>query len=133
MILDVGNVEQFENPSAEQVKHYLHFMPPESPFVVLSASDDRSAAGVRFIQAVPCDRGYHVEYREEGRMYFVEAPLEQAARLFESFRVGDESFKTAVAWRRLRLIGDRVRSVLLVGLLALLLCALGLAVWSAIR
>jgi hypothetical protein len=127
MILDVGNVERIENPSAEQVEHYLGFMPPQSPFVILDASDDR------FIQAAPGDEGYRVEYREEGRMYFVDVPFEQAVKLFEAYRSGDESFKDAVPWRPLRLRNVWVSNAMVIVLIALLLCVLALGVWSELR
>jgi hypothetical protein len=43
MILDVGNVERIENPSAEQVRLCLRLMPPEAPFVILSVPDEHPA------------------------------------------------------------------------------------------
>ena len=127
MRLDVGNVECIDAPSAEQVRHFLRFMPPDAAFVVLSAADDS------FIQARPDGEGYRVEYRLRRRQHFARVSFEQAVGLFEAFRTGDESFRQAVPWRRLTVMNDPYHPAVLVALVLMLLVAATLGAWSALR
>jgi hypothetical protein len=127
MILDVGNVARIENPSAEQVERYLRLISPQSPFVILSASEER------FIQAILCDDGYRVEYREEDRQYFADVPFEQAARLFEAYRVGDTAFKDAAEWRRLTMLNGSHHPAVLIVLIALIICGIAFCVWTSLH
>ena len=39
MTLNVGDVERIDEPSAEQVRHFLRFMPPHSPFITFRGQD----------------------------------------------------------------------------------------------
>jgi hypothetical protein len=103
MTLDVGNTQIIKDPSAEQIGHYLAFMPPQARFVILSASDDF------YIQACPESDRYRVEYREQSRQYFTLASLEEASHLFHQFRSGDGTFRAACRWRRLRWWNDQPR------------------------
>jgi len=125
MILDARNVERIENPTAEQVEHYLRFMPPQAPFVILSASEGR------FIQAAFVDDAYRVQYREGGRQSFAKVPIDDAVKLFEAYRIGDASFKDAVSWRRLTVLNDPHHPAAMIVLVALMLCGIVFAVWSA--
>ena len=127
MMLDVGDVERIEQPSAEQVRHFLRFMPPKSPFVILSASDDS------FIQARPHGESYRVEYHQNGRRQFVQMPFEQAVRLFEAFRTGDDSFHHAVAWSRLSVLNDPYHPAVLVVLALLLIAFAVFSIWRALK
>ena len=83
MILDVANTKQIENPSAEQVEHYLQRLSSESPFLILDASADCFMQVTLSGIAVAA---YRVEYREGDRMHYATVTREQAARLIEAFR-----------------------------------------------
>ena len=94
MRLDLGNVQIIQNPSADELRHYLRFMPAEAPFIILEAAQEY------FLQATCEWGGYYVEYRENGRAFCATMKYEDAAIAFELFRIGDESFKTAIPWSR---------------------------------
>jgi hypothetical protein len=95
MTLEIGDVEKIENPTAEQIRHYLRFMPPTAPFVILSAGE------THFMQATPDRDEYRVEFRDERGQSCVVVPYEQAATLFEQYVAGDDGFRSAAAWRRM--------------------------------
>ena len=83
------------------------------------------------MQAAFVDDAYRVEYREGGRQYFAKVSYEQATRLFEAYRIGDASFKDAVPWRRLTVLNDPHHPAAMIVLIALMLCGIVFAVWSA--
>jgi hypothetical protein len=125
--LDVGNVERIDAPSAEHVRHFLRFMPPDAPYVILAAADDSC------IQATPDGEGYRVEYRDGKRQYFALVSYEQAARLFEAYRTGEQSIRQAVPWRRLSVMNDPYHPARLVVLALMLITLAALGVWFALR
>lgn len=98
--LQVGNVERISGPSAEQVRHYLRFMPPTAPFIILARDEDT------FMQATPIGVRYRVEYREQGIQRYLLTSPDEAEKLLESYRVEDASFVHRVAWRRLGFFSD---------------------------
>jgi hypothetical protein len=126
MRFDVGNVQLIVDPSAEQVRHFLRFMPPEAPFVVLSADDGS------FMQAVFAGEHYRVEYRTDKRLHVAHLPFQEAAEALEAFRRGDESYRESVAWRRVSLLNDLSRRASLIVLAGfVLLVVVALFVWGA--
>jgi hypothetical protein len=83
LILEIGAVEKIIDPSAEQISHYLRFMPPTSPFLILSREFNT------FMQATPAGDRYRLEYRQDGRQRFVIVPVNEADRLLQLYRADD--------------------------------------------
>jgi hypothetical protein len=100
MKLQVGDKTSIDSPSLEQVRHYLHFMPPQAPFIILSDEADS------FIQAAPQGEQYRIEYKDDEHQYATFVTVEKAAELFEAFLVGDASYRLAIRWRRLNAWND---------------------------
>ena len=114
MILDIGNLERIENPTAEQIIHYLRHLASDS-FLILDADAQL------FIQATLARGGrYRVEWRQEDVQRFAIVPLEQAEALLLAFARWDEAGLEAVKWRRLGLLNDPYRRSILLGSLFLL-------------
>jgi len=65
MILNVGDALRVEDPQPDQVRHHLHSLPTEAPFLILSDDDD-GAGDNRYIQTRPYQGGYRVEWRDGG-------------------------------------------------------------------
>jgi hypothetical protein len=129
MKLDLGGRDAIEQPTVDDIRHYLKFMPIESPFIVLSDGD-------RFIQSVYENRGYRVEYRDDdGRQFYATTEYEPAVTLFVSFLTGDDDYLSAVAWKRLRLSAwTTPNHPYAVGLLCILLVlAVVIAVWHSLN
>ena len=127
MTLEIGNVERIENPSPDQVRHFLRFMPASAPYVILSSGDDS------FIQAAPDGDDYRVEYRLDGRQYFARVPFEQAAELFEAFRAGDDTYRHAAPWRPLTVMNNPRHPAVLVGLVLIIVLVAVLQIYSFFR
>ena len=129
MKLDLGGIDAIEHPTVDDIHHYLKFMPTESPFIVLSDGD-------QFIQSVYDNLDYRVEYRDDnGRQFFATTDYETAVTLFVSFLMGDDNYRSAVTWKRLRLSACTTPyRPYAVGLVCILL-ALGIviAIWSALN
>ena len=100
MKLEVGDKTCIDSPSVEQVRHYLHFMPPQAPFVILSGESGA------FMQAAPEGEQYRVEYKDNEHQYAAFVTVEQAEKLFEAFLAGDVSYRQAIQWRRLTAWND---------------------------
>jgi len=127
MVLDIGNVERIDNPSSEQLSHYLRFMPPTAPFLVLSASDDT------FMQATPRGDAYRVEYRTGKRHRFMHVPLDRAVELLNAFRTGDRELDALADWRRLSVFTDSTYPNALWPIVIMILVAAALSLWSALH
>jgi hypothetical protein len=125
--LEIGNVERIDDPSAQQVDHYLRFMPPHAPFIILTAGENF------FMQAAAAENGYRVEYREGKRQFSAKVSLEQASALLDAFRQGDDQFRKLTAWHRLGVLNDPHSSVPVVIVLLLLILLVGLQVWNLLR
>jgi len=129
MKLDLGGIDVIDEPTAEDIRHYLKFMPAESPFVILSKGDE-------FIQSLYENVDYRVEYKDDdGRQYFAATDYETAVTLFESFLAGTEDYRSAVAWKRLHLSAwTTPNRPFAVGLLCVLLViALVVVMWLALQ
>jgi len=127
MLLCVGNSEQIDNPSEEQVRHFLRYMQPGAPFVILNVDDDH------FMQATPDGDVYRVEVRKGKRLFFTHVPVDKAAQLFESFRTDSTAYEQAASWHRLSVLNDRYRVGASI-LLALVFATVGvMAVWTIVR
>lgn len=102
MELNLGGDETVENPSVEEVRHYLKYMSVESPFVILSDGD-------AFIQALHELDEYRVEYKigecKNGNddQFYCQADYELSCDLFASFLAGRDDYKTATEWKLLKL------------------------------
>ena len=127
MLLEVGNAKRISDPTPEQIDHYLRFMPPQSPFLILSAATDR------FMQATPAGDLYRVELRQGKRQYYAHVSLEAAARLFQTFGRGDQAAAPGVAWRRLRVFNDPYNPAVLAAWVALLIGLAVIGVWTGSR
>ena len=126
--LHAGNVERISGPSAEQVRHYLRFMPPTSPFIILARDEGT------FMQATPIGGRYRVEYREQGVHRYLLTSPDEAGKLLESYRVDDASFVHRVAWRRIGFFSDPhsfMRPAILFCLMGVAAAAWG--IWSMLR
>jgi hypothetical protein len=117
MTLEIGDAEKIQNPTGEQIRHYLKFMPPAAPFVILSADESR------FMQAVAIADEYRVEYRDEQGQWWAQVPYEQAAALFEQYGAGDNGFRSAVAWRRMNAV-ELGSNKVVIAMLALIILAI---------
>ncbi len=97
MKLDLGGQETLESPTAEEVRHYLKYMPAASPFVCLSNSTG-------FMQAIFAGLQYQVECRlDDGQwQYYCLVDYETACELFLDFHAGKTNYQTSVEWKRLR-------------------------------
>ena len=128
MELDLGGDETVENPSVEDVRHYLKFMPVESPFVILSDGD-------AFIQTIHKSTGYRVEYKDGNDVqFYCNADYEFACDLFASFLAGRDDYKTATEWKLLKspsIWTTPNHPVVIIILCVLLLGWIALAVWQA--
>ncbi len=127
MNLEVGNVERIEDPSGEQVDHYLRFMPPHAPFIILTAGENF------FMQAIVAEDGYRVEYREGKCQFYANVSLEQASALLEAFRQGDDQFRKMAAWHRLGVLNDPYSLVPVVIVVLLLVRVTGIQVWKFLQ
>lgn len=97
MELDLGGIEKIAAPSAEDLKHYLRYMPVESPWIVLADSDES------FIQAI-YDHGsdrYRVEYKRSGKQFFVLEEYEKAVLLFTCFLEDECQVEHQAEWKKL--------------------------------
>jgi len=122
MKFDLGGIDAIESPTADDIRHYLKFMPAESPFVVLSHGD-------QFIQSIYDGSGYHVEYKsDDGRQFYAATDYETAVKLFMSFLARDGTYRSAVPWKRMR---PSARTAMAGLLCVLLIAGLVIAIWSA--
>ncbi|HUT88109.1 MAG TPA: hypothetical protein VMY37_01310 [Thermoguttaceae bacterium] len=129
MKLDLGGIDAIDNPTADDIHHYLKFMPTESPFVVLSNGD-------QFIQSVYQGSDYRVEYKsDDGTQFFATTDYETAVKLFVSFLARDGNYRSAVAWKRLRLSAWTTPNhpCAVSALCVLLIIGIVIAIWSALN
>lgn len=126
MFLCVGNSERIDNPSEEQVRHFLRYMQPDAPFVILNADDDH------FMQATPAGDVYRVEVRKGKRQFFAHLPFDKAALLFESFRTDNIAYEQAASWHRLGMLNDPYNVNVWI-MLALVFGTVGVLVWIMVR
>ena len=125
MFLDIGNGERIDNPTPEQIGHYLRNLPGNAPFLILNADDEH------FIQATPAGDLFRVEWRQEAQQWFMVVPLDGAVQSFLAFRSWDEQALKAFAWKRLGLLNDPYRRMVL-ALLIFVAVAL-VCLWAALR
>ena len=97
MELDLGGIETLDSPTSDDVRHYLRYMPAESPFVILSD-------GTGFIQAAHTGAEYRVEYCTGGTdwQYYCLVDYETACELFLAFHAGNTGYRSSVEWRQLK-------------------------------
>ena len=129
MKLDLGGADVIEDPTVNDIRHHLKFMPTESPFIVLSNGD-------QFIQSIYENVGYRVEFKgDDGKHFFATTDHATAVKLFVSFLTGDDNYRSAVTWKRLRLSAwTTPYHPYAVGLLCILLIIwIVLATWSALN
>ena len=98
MRLDLGGQETIDDPTPEQVSHYLRFMPAQSPFIVLEHSEGH------FIQATIEDDRYRVDHCEGGSHRYVKADYAKADAMFFAFLNGDTDIREKESWERLYLL-----------------------------
>ena len=129
MELILGDVNTVENPSVDDIRHYLQFMPTECPFVILSDEEE-------FIQCVYEDFSYRVEYQnKDGKQYFTKTDYQMAVQLFLSFLARDNKYRTTVPWQRLKLSvwTTPYHPYAIVLLCAILIGFIVLAIWEFLR
>lgn len=128
MTLDVGDIDRIDAPTAEQLRQFLRVLPARSPFLILTRAPGH------LMQATHTDRDdYRVEYRELDRHWDAFVGYDAAVDVLERYRVGDESFRRAVRWRRLH-IWNEPHSPVVVAVLAVPMLALAAwGVWEMLR
>ncbi len=101
MQLNLGNIERIETPSEDDIRHYLKFMPVESPFVILSNDRDE------FIQAIYNGEEFHVEYSLDNgvNQFYALVDYETTCNLFLDFSLGQCDYQIAVNWNILKTPG----------------------------
>ena len=129
MELSLGGIETIVDPSLADVRHYLKFMPVESPFVILSDGD-------RFMQSIYDGTQYRVEYRHgnEEKQYYCLTDYEKTCELFAEFLSGSDDYETAVDWNRVRpktIWNTQNHPAVLIILCVLVVIGTGAAIWNA--
>jgi hypothetical protein len=125
MYFDIGNRQRIDDPTPEQIRHYLRNLPADAPFIILNADEEH------FIQAIPAGALFRVEWRQEAQHRFMLVPLDRAEESFMAFRRWDEAGLKAFAWQRLGLFNDPYRRVVIVACVFLAVALICL--WSALR
>lgn len=116
MRLDLGGIEAIDDPTPDQVAHYLQFMPAESPFIVLERREGD------FIQALIEEGKYRVEYKENKSQWFVIVGYEKARDLFWCYMDESCELAEATAWTRLTALNTPWHPAAVIGLILLIVC-----------
>lgn len=122
MILEIGDADKISDPSAEQLRRGLEQVSTDAPFLVLAKADDE------FIQCIDTGVGYRIEHHSAGEAVFTVVPVEKARVLFESYRAGDDRFRTDASWEPFDYRAPKVSPILLIvlGIALLVLIAYGI-------
>ena len=96
MLLKTDKEAEFLSPDGDTIEKVIRglLLDPDESFSVLE-SDPHN-----FIQTVPASTStFYVEYRAEGQNYIMESvPIETVIRLFQSFSMGEASWKNSYPW-----------------------------------
>lgn len=127
MELDLGGQETINSPSPDDIRHYLKYMPAESPFIILSDSTS-------FMQSLYTGTQYQVEYSLDNGQnhYYCLVDYETGCDLFLDFLAGRSDYQTSVEWKRLSARNHLSRSITLVIVCVIAILVFCVLLWRAL-
>lgn len=118
MQLELGDVEVIQDPSADDVRHYLRFMPVESPFVILQRKPEC------FVQAIFEGDNYRVEYRRGESSWFLKARYEIAVEVFLAFLEDENGVREGWEWKKMTVLNTPGHPAVIILLIVLLVASI---------
>ena len=94
--IEMANGDTFDHVSLEKTLSNFEMMDDDNFFIILKNKDD-------FMQAAYSDKGYTVEYKENGTQYEAKKLLskEKTKELIKDYLTTDGKWKTAVEWEKM--------------------------------